>query len=1638
MIRELLDDLKAARIRLALDGDSLRVSAPRDADTTGLRLRLATHKAALVEHLRAQEAAVGPIEVVPRADLPLAPNQRALWLLDELDGNQSTYVLTGAARFEGPLDVALLERCLNTIAERHESLRTAFRPGPVQVVLPPAPVPLPVIDVAEDEAGALVRAHAAQPFDLAEGRLLRAVLLRLGPSSHHLVLSVHHICADAWSLGVLFRELFVLLAGGEPSRLAVQYPDVAVWRHRALSPVDEERQLEYWETVLDGAPPLLELPADRPRPARQSFRGGVVKRVLPDDVVAGVRELARSLRVTPYSVLLASWSAVLGRYARVDDLVIGSPVSYRQRPETTPLIGYFVNALAWRISLDGDPSFADLVSRVHTRCAEGYDHADVPFEQVVARLRPDRSLRHAPVFQTMFIQYEAPIRETRIGDLTAYPEEVHGGASKFDLTLTAEEHPSELRCALEFAADLFDPETAAGYLEHWETLLRNALVAPATPVSRLELLGADERFRLLDAWNQTSRDVPDTTLPELVAAQVRRTPSDVALIAGGKSLTYAELWDQAGEVASRLAALGVGRGSLVGILLPRTADLVIALLGVLRSGAAYLPLDPAAPLARREHITADAEVSLVIDDLWSLLGGPAEPFDGPEPGDLAYVMYTSGSTGRPKGVMVEHRNVVNFCYAMNDVLGSPSRWLAVTTVSFDISVLELVWTLTTGASVVLQPDHAATPAKVADLSLFYFGTNQGYRLLLEGAKFADRNGFEAVWTPERHFHEFGAPFPNPAVVGAAIAACTSRIGIRAGSVVAPLQDPLRIAEEWSVVDNLSDGRVGVSFASGWQANDFVLAPENYADRKHVMMSALDDVRKLWQGGSLVRTNGTGESIEVSVQPRPVQPDLPVWLTAAGSVATFEAAGECGANLLTHLLGQDLDQLAERISVYRKARARAGHDGPGRVTLMVHTFVGPDPAAVRAAVRDPFRAYLSSSADLMRNLAKASDADVEAMLDRAFERHYHSSGLFGTPAHVAEKLAAITDAGVDEVACLIDFGVPEDVVLASLEHLAAARDLHARRAADTSVPGLIASHGVTHLQCTPSQAAMILLEPGGREALASLESLLVGGEALPAALSEELSSLVPLRNMYGPTETTIWSCTGSDSFIGRPIANTSVYVLDPAQAPVPVGVPGELYIGGRGVTRGYLGRADLTASRFVPSPFGDGVLYRTGDLVRYRRDGVLEFLGRTDDQVKLRGYRIEPGEIESVLREHPSVTGAAVVLRENRLVAYVTGSADVREYLESRLPEYMVPSHIVALESLPYTPNGKLDRRALPAPGGPSSGSVAPRDFRELRMAALFEEVLDVRPIGVHDDFFRSGGHSLLAVQLLARVEREFGERLPLSSLFQAPTVAGLVRLLDAIDHPRMLVPLRPSGSVPLFVLPGAGGGLVSLYELVSRLPADFAVYGLQPVYAASGSSVEELASSYLEEILAVQPSGPYRLVGHSFGGGIAFEVACRLRASGASVAFLGMADTFPPGVPLSSEPATHAEWIESVAGLFHRNYGRDPGVRAADLAGLDDLAQEEYLRSRMRALDLLPPEMDSVQFSGFLRTLWADQRSTYTPAETFDGRIVYFAAVQSSEQWQGWAEFSGEPIEVVTVPGDHFTMLTAPHVDVLASEIASR
>jgi natural product biosynthesis luciferase-like monooxygenase protein len=621
------------------------------------------------------------------------------------------------------------------------------------------------------------------------------------------------------------------------------------------------------------------------------------------------------------------------------------------------------------------------------------------------------------------------------------------------------------------------------------------------------------------------------------------------------------------------------------------------------------------------------------------------------------------------------------------------------------------------------------------------------------------------------------------------------------------------------VDNLSHGRVELAFASGWHDRDFVFQPQNWENRRDVLMAQIEEVKRLWRGESIERLGGEGTPHEVSTLPRPVQAELPIFVTAAGSPDTYQRAGASGAHLLTHLLGQSPEELGEKIKLYREAWAEAGHEGTGRVSVMMHTFVGEDLEEVRELVRNPFRDYLRTALGLIAGLAKGrgqdirsadfTEADMEALLDHAFDRYFQTSALLGTPQTTTAMVEKVKKLDADEIACLIDFGIPEDRVLESLHllhdvHLAVNPDpaLQVEHQDDLMAAERIQRDGITHLQCTPSYAEILLEQPGGREALAGLQCLMVGGEALPLSLARELDSTVGGRvlNMYGPTETTIWSSTsevdGDDALVslGRPIVNTDLYIMDAQGHPTPIGVPGELWIGGKGVVRGYWNRPELTAERFVSHPVHEGErVYRTGDLVRYRSDGRLDFLGRLDHQVKVRGHRIELGEIETLIRDHANVREAVVVAREDvpgdkRLVGYVvpgrqtsTLEGDLKDALRVRLPEWMVPQHIVALDALPLNPNGKTDRKALPAPelGQAASEFVEPESDLEKVLAEVWQQVLRRPSVGTQDNFFDLGGHSLLTVQVQARLRERTGQVIPITDLFRFPTIRALADHLSS-------------------------------------------------------------------------------------------------------------------------------------------------------------------------------------------------------------------------------------------------------------------
>ncbi len=696
-----------------------------------------------------------PLTPVSRGgDLPLSFAQQRLWLIDQLEPGSPLYNVPAALRVEGPLDAAVLSRCLGEVVRRHEALRTVFatREGaPVQVIRPALPFLLPVVDLKalpegarEERARTLAAAEAGRPFDLARGPLLRGLLLRLAPGDHAIVLTMHHIASDGWSQGVLVREVAALYpalsegTAGRPSplpELPVQYADFAVWQRSWLCGEVLEDEIAWWRGQLAGLPPLLELPTDRPRPAVQSYRGATRPALLSARLTRGMEKLARSEGATLFMVLLAGFQTLLGRFSGQDDLAVGSPVAGRTHREIEPLIGFFVNTLVlrgdWTGNLPGGragnptfrPTFREILGRTRETALAAYLHQEVPFEKLVEELAPERSLAHAPLFQVVLVLQNTPFGKLPVQDLRLRPVSLAGTTAKFDLTVNLSEQDGDLTGIVEHATDLFDGTTVERLFAAFERLLAAAVAEPDWPAAELPLLAPAERQQLLE-WGGIREELAPaslSTLHGLFAARVRLAPDAPALTCGEATLSYGELDRRSHRLARWLLRQGAGPESRVGLLLDRGVDLVVGILGVLKAGTAYVPLDPGSPRERLAFLREDANIRIVVgaEELVGLESLPAG--DLPPLGDassLAYVIYTSGSTGRPKGALIPHGNVVRL-FAATDPwfeFGERDVWTLFHSYAFDFSVWEIWGALLYGGRLVIVSWEASrSPERFLDL-----------------------------------------------------------------------------------------------------------------------------------------------------------------------------------------------------------------------------------------------------------------------------------------------------------------------------------------------------------------------------------------------------------------------------------------------------------------------------------------------------------------------------------------------------------------------------------------------------------------------------------------------------------------------------------------------------------------------------------------------------------------------------------------------------------------------------------------------------------------------------------------------------------------------------------------------------------
>lgn len=686
---------------------------------------------------------------------PASFAQQRLWFLDRLQPNTPFYNVSAAIHMTGPLDVRAMEQSLSTIVGRHESLRTTIpsQDGqPVQCVVPPQPVTLPVVDLAlgqsdewDREIERQIRQEARQPFDLATGPLLRTRLLRLATHEHLLLLTLHHIICDGWSIGVFMQELATLYAAHSSGQithlppLPIQYADYTIWQQQFLQSNDLKPHLDYWRKQLHGAPAVLDLPTDRPRPPVQTFWGQRQTMTVPLALHQQLQQLSRQADVTLFMTLLAAFQVLLYRYTRQEDIVIGSPVANRTRAELEPLVGFFVNMLVLRTDLSGNPTFRALLERVRRVTLAAYEHQEVPFDRLVDELQPERDTSHTPLFQVVFTLQNAPMPPLELTRLRLRLADTHSGMAKFDLTLEVVEQADGLEVAAEYNTDLFDPETIARLLQHYQVLLESIVAAPDSCIAHLPLLTAAEYQQLVSAWDNHTAVYPTATyVHELFASNAQQMPNKLAVVDRTQSLTYRAVDCRANQIAHALRRLGVGADSIVALCVQRSADFIIGLLGVLKAGAAYVPLDPFTPPRRLQTIMSDAEIGVVLthQELRShfaqqgvqiicldadeplLAQQPATPpIIDVTPTNLAYVIYTSGSTGTPKGVLLTHDGVTNLLFWNNETfaLTSQDRTTQVAGLGFDATIWELLPALAAGTTIYIPDDETrATPELLRD------------------------------------------------------------------------------------------------------------------------------------------------------------------------------------------------------------------------------------------------------------------------------------------------------------------------------------------------------------------------------------------------------------------------------------------------------------------------------------------------------------------------------------------------------------------------------------------------------------------------------------------------------------------------------------------------------------------------------------------------------------------------------------------------------------------------------------------------------------------------------------------------------------------------------------------------------------
>ncbi|WP_051727402.1 non-ribosomal peptide synthetase [Nocardia brasiliensis] len=1443
----------------------------------------------------------------PTAAAPLSAAQQRIWFLEQLFPDRATYTMPLALRLRGHLDIAALQGALSLVVARHESLRTSIevREGvPVQVVGPVAPLPMTVVSPAQldptrplADAMAQVEQFSRTVFDLS-GPLVEVLLVRLGADDAIFAVAMHHIISDGWSLGVFATELMSayadLTAGRhapELPELPLQYPDYAVWLQDLAQRDKFGADLDYWRGVLGDEPPLVTFHPDRPRALEPENRGARVLFTIPAPVLAGLRHLADQVRVndrpaTLFIALMAGFKALLRYYTGAEDITVGTPIAGRTRPEIEPLIGFFVNALALRTDLSGAPTFRELLAREQRVVFDAFDHQEAPFDLVVEHVRPDRELSHSPLFRTAVVLQNTSLPELAIPGLDAEYVEVHSGTTKFDVLVTLRQVGAELAGAFEYDVDLYDEPTVSAIARHFVALLTAVVAAPDTALPELDFLESGERQRALAAALPCApAATARRTLHELFAAQAIQTPEAVALTFGDSALTYAELASAADGLARRLRARGVDRGSFVGIHLERGADVVVAILAVLRAGGAYVPLDPMYPADRIEFMIADSGARLVISHS-SLISAtervgpelllidelPAEsvpdlPAAQAEPHDPCYVIYTSGSTGVPKGVVIEHANVVRLfsTTARWYDFGARDVWTMFHSYSFDFSVWEMWGALLYGGRLVVVPGSVSrSTAEFAELLAreqvtVLNQTPSAFTQLLRALQSAPGAELAVRWvifggealdlaTLTPWFDRFGQAARLVNMYG--ITETTVHVTYReltradvesaAGSLIGvPLPD-LGVLIVDPAGRPVPDGVAGEMLVSGPGVARGYLNRDDLTAERFVASPALDG-RRVYRTGDLARRRADGDleylgridqqvkvrgfrielgEIEAAITAHPgVDESVVVARKDSGgnvSLVAYFTPGEVAADAAEAEQDQVANWQVVFNSTYRQEReGDADFDISGWNSSYTNAaipkehmreWVEATVAAVRSLAPRRILEIGCGTGLLLSRLAPLCEVYDATDVSASAIENVRAKIVDPDPelAHVRLELCAADELPADLTGAydvvLINSVVqyfpsadylsrvlrdaaellaPEGVLfVGDVRDLVLSESFHATVEA-TNAPSAGASELAPAVRAALDRDAELVISPKYFEDFVAASPVLTGSR-FRLKRGVQLNEMSRFRYdavLYAgarglPVRPKVLDATTTPQRLAevleqdRPAAVLVTDVLD-ARVAGPLAVVEEL-------RRGRASAAQIRALLADSGGVSPEDYLALADRVPYRIEALRRPGGRYD--VVATGWDVALSGAPARAAEWPD---DLIVSDPLRVKARDDLVVDVRAHLARRLPQHMVPAAVLVLDEFPLTTNGKLDRRALPAPvlrRNPVAYEP-PRTPLEQRVAGVFAQVLGIPRVGREDNFFDLGGHSLLAAQLILRLKETFGEDIPLGSLFARPTVAGVVALL---------------------------------------------------------------------------------------------------------------------------------------------------------------------------------------------------------------------------------------------------------------------